>query len=162
VNRIIAQNLDSRSFITMTYAIVDIGRRTLTYSRAGHTPLIYLPATNGTRREARVLTPNGMVLGLQLDDFEAHFESLLEELSIPLATGDVFVLFTDGITEAMNAESDLFGEDRLRDLVEEHADLTSEELRERILREVEAFVGDADPHDDMTMILLKVEETPVA
>jgi sigma-B regulation protein RsbU (phosphoserine phosphatase) len=82
-------------------------------------------------------------------------------MCIPINTGDVFVLFTDGITEAMNLDQDLFGEDRLRDIVEEHADLPSEQLRERIMREVEAFVGEADAHDDMTMILLKVEDAPV-
>jgi sigma-B regulation protein RsbU (phosphoserine phosphatase) len=162
VNRIISNNLDARSFITMTYAVVDVMKRTLTYSRAGHTPMIHLPLSqngNGTR-QANVLAPSGMVVGLQIDGFEQRFESLLEELTIPLQTGDVFVLFTDGITEAMNAEMDLFGEDRLRGLIEEHAELSSEELRERILREVEAFVGEADPHDDMTMILLKVEDPP--
>jgi serine phosphatase RsbU (regulator of sigma subunit) len=123
--------------------------------------MIHLPlaSTNGQRREAQVLAPSGMVVGLRLDDAGARFEALLEELTIPLAGGDVFVLFTDGITEAMNPQSDLFGDDRLRNLVEEHADMSSEELRERILREVEAFVGEADPHDDMTMILLKVEES---
>ncbi len=161
VNRIISDNLDSRSFITMTYAVVDLAQRTLTYSRAGHTPMIHLPlsSNNGQRRHANVLAPSGMVVGLRLDDAGGRFESLLEELTIPLEGGDVFVLFTDGITEAMNAQSDLFGDDRLRNLVEEHADMSCEELRERILREVEAFVGDADPHDDMTMILLKVEES---
>jgi phosphoserine phosphatase RsbU/P len=159
VNRIISANLDSRSFITMTYAIIDIERRLLTYSRAGHTPLIHLPSTDGQPRRARVLTPNGMVLGLQLDLLAHRFEELLEELTVPLQTGDIFVLFTDGITEAMNIDADFFGEERLCALVEEHADLPSDELRERILREVESFVGDADPHDDMTMILLKVEDT---
>jgi serine phosphatase RsbU (regulator of sigma subunit) len=161
VNRIISNNLDARSFITMTYAVVDVMNRTLTYSRAGHTPLIHLPNAsqngNGTR-EAHVLAPSGMVVGLHIDGVAERFEALLEELTIPLQGGDVFVLFTDGITEAMNAQMDLFGEDRLRGLIEEHAELSSEELRERILREVEAFVGEADPHDDMTMILLKVED----
>jgi serine phosphatase RsbU (regulator of sigma subunit) len=99
-----------------------------------------------------------MVVGLHLDGIHERFESLLEELTIPLQCGDVFVLFTDGITEAMNAQMDLFGEDRLCSLIEEHAELSSEELRERILREVEAFVGEADPHDDMTMILVKVQD----
>jgi phosphoserine phosphatase RsbU/P len=75
-----------------------------------------------------------------------------------LSSGDVVVLFTDGITEAMNLESDLFGESRLSRIVEEHGHLESGELRERIMREVEAFVGLADQHDDMTMILLKVDE----
>jgi serine phosphatase RsbU (regulator of sigma subunit) len=143
----------------MTYAVVDIGERTVAYARAGHTPLIYLPASvDGRPRRARVLTPNGMVVGLPIEGMTGRFEELLEELTIPLHTGDVFVLFTDGVTEAMNLDSDLFGEDRLRAIIEEHGELPSDELRERIVREVEAFVGDADPHDDMTMILLKVEE----
>jgi serine phosphatase RsbU (regulator of sigma subunit) len=158
VNRIISNNLDSRSFITMTYAVVDIVQRTLTYARAGHTPLIHLPISQNGTRQAHVLAPSGMVVGLHIDGIADRFEALLEELTIPLQPGDVFVLFTDGITEAMNAQMDLFGEDRLRGLIEEHAELSSEELRERILREVEAFVGEADPHDDMTMILLKVED----
>jgi phosphoserine phosphatase RsbU/P len=162
VNSILSHNLDSRSFITMTYIVIDVGARTLTYARAGHTPMLQLPASNGRRRHSLVLQPNGMVVGLQIEGFEAHFEGLLEEMCIPIATGDVFVLFTDGVTEAMNLDQDLFGEDRLRDIVEEHADLPSEQLRERIMREVESFVGDADAHDDMTMILLKVEDTPVS
>ena len=52
-----------------------------------------------------------------------------------------FVLYTDGITEAMNADSDLFGEARLSRIIEEHGHLDSSELRERILREIESFVG---------------------
>ena len=95
-----------------------------------------------------------MVLGLKLDDGEM-FERLLEEETMPLATGDMFLLFTDGISEAMNAADDCFGEERLGEIVEEHAHLPSDELRERILREIAAFVGDAPQHDDMTMILLK-------
>jgi sigma-B regulation protein RsbU (phosphoserine phosphatase) len=60
----------------------------------------------------------------------------------------------------MNTQSDCFGEGRLGQLVEEHSHLSAEELRERILREIQTFVGVADQHDDMTMILLKVGERP--
>ena len=81
-----------------------------------------------------------------------------EEDTLPLSRGDVLVLFTDGISEAMNPESDMFGEARLAELVGEHGHLPVEELRERILREIEAFRAGAPQHDDMTMILLKVEE----
>ena len=70
------------------------------------------------------------------------------------------MLFTDGITEAMNADDDCFGEQRLGQLIEEHAHLPCDELRERMLRDVAAFVGDAPQHDDMTMILLKVDDLP--
>ncbi len=161
VNRIISENLDSRSFITMTYAVVDLGAGLMTYARAGHTPMIYLPASSSAAAESRVLAPSGMVLGLRIPGAAEKFEELLEEDRLPLRSGDVVVLYTDGITEAMNAASDLFGESRLSRIVEEHGHLDSAELRERILREIEAFVGSADQHDDMTMILLKVEPAAV-
>jgi sigma-B regulation protein RsbU (phosphoserine phosphatase) len=156
-NRIISTSLDSRSFITMTYAVIDASARTMTYARAGHTPLIHVPAPSDGGRHAQVLIPDGMVLGLRIDRGE-RFERLLEEVTIPLTHGDLFVMFTDGISEAMNAQAECFGEGRLGQLVEEHGHLSSEELRERILREIQAFVGGADQHDDMTMILLKVGE----
>jgi sigma-B regulation protein RsbU (phosphoserine phosphatase) len=161
VNRIISENLDSRSFITMTYAVLDLPQRTMTFARAGHTPLIYLPFAAG-RQTAQVLVPSGMVLGLRIVGAAEKFAQLLEEDRINLETGDVIVFYTDGITEAMNAEADLFGDTRLSQIVEEHGHLDSGELRERILREIEAFVGSADQHDDMTMILLKVEPAAVA
>jgi sigma-B regulation protein RsbU (phosphoserine phosphatase) len=163
LNRIIANHLDARSFITMTYAIVDLRARTITYARAGHTPLIYVPGicAAGAQRQVRILVPDGMVVGLKLDSGEMFERHLVEE-TIPLQSGDLYLLFTDGISEAMNARDDLFGESRLGRLVETHAHLPSEELRERVLREIAAFVGDAPQHDDMTMILLKVDELPSA
>jgi sigma-B regulation protein RsbU (phosphoserine phosphatase) len=159
-NRIIAEHLDARSFITMTYAVVDMQARTMTYARAGHTPLIYLPGADHSGRRIQILTPDGMVLGLKLDNGEM-FERLLEEQTIPLCAGDLYLFFTDGISEAMNAGDDCFGEQRLATLVEEHAHLAADELRERVLREIKSFVGDAPQHDDMTMILLKVDGTGV-
>jgi len=159
LNRLIANHLDARSFITMTYAVVDVGARTLTYARAGHTPLIHVPGVcaGGGAREVRILVPDGMVVGLKLDNGEMFERHLVEE-TIPLQPGDLYLLFTDGISEAMNARDDLFGESRLGHLIETHAHLPSEELRERVLREIAAFVGDAPQHDDMTMILLKIDE----
>jgi len=159
LNRIIANHLDARSFITMTYAVVDLHARTLTYARAGHTPLIYVPGicAEGGQRQVQILVPDGMVVGLKLDNGEMFERHLVEE-TIALQSGDLYLLFTDGISEAMNSRDDLFGESRLGRLVETHAHLPSEELRERVLREIAAFVGDAPQHDDMTMILLKVDD----
>lgn len=162
VNRIISENLDSRSFITMTYAVFDLDQGFMTFARAGHTPMIHLPARSVETQAARVLVPSGMVVGLRIDGAAEKFEALLEEDRIDLRNGDVIVLYTDGITEAMNSDADLFGDSRLSRIVEEHGHLDSSELRERILREIEAFVGSADQHDDMTMILLKVEHAAAA
>ena len=75
---------------------------------------------------------------------------------MPIEEGDLFVLFTDGITEAMNAGDDCFGDARLGSIIEEHSHLPPEELRERVLREIAAFVGNAPQHDDMTMLLLRI------
>ena len=154
VNRIISENLDTRSFITMTYAVLDLSAGTMTFARAGHTPLLYLRA-DGTRPQ--VLVPDGLVVGLRVPGATEKFADLLKEQRVELHKGDVIVLYTDGITEAMNQNSDLFGEARLGGIVAEHGHLDAADLRERILREIEAFVGGADQHDDMTMILIKVE-----
>jgi serine phosphatase RsbU (regulator of sigma subunit) len=156
-NRIISQHLDARSFITITYAVVDLEARTLTHARAGHCPLMYLPgAAPASTRQVQVLTPNGLVLGLKIDD-GTHFNRLLEEVTLPIGAGDLFVLYTDGITEAVNPDGEWFGEPRLAALLEQHQHLPFDELRERILREIAAFAGDAPQQDDMTMLLLKVD-----
>ena len=161
VNRIISENLDTRSFITMTYGVIDLRARLLTFARAGHTPLLYLPG-DCVGGDVRVLTPSGLVVGLRIPGAQEKFSELLEESSVDLHTGDVFVFYTDGISEAMNPDSDLFGDSRLGRLVAEHGHLETGELRERILREIESFVDGADQHDDMTMILIKVEEAAAA
>jgi phosphoserine phosphatase RsbU/P len=160
VDRIIADNLDSRSFITMTYAVIDLKAGRMTYARAGHTPLIFMRSLVPDET-VRVLAPSGLVVGLHIPGAHEKFIELLEEESLDLNIGDVIVLYTDGVSEAMNSDADLFGDSRLSRIIEEHGHLESGELRERILREIESFVGAADQHDDMTMILMKIEQ-PVA
>jgi serine phosphatase RsbU (regulator of sigma subunit) len=154
-NRIISRHLDSRSFITMIYAVIDPVGRTLTCARAGHAPFIRLPRGEIGGRTARVLAPSGMILGLNLDEGE-RFERTLQEVTIPLEAGDLFFFFTDGISEAMDGEGDWFGELRLAGLVEAHAELPVEELSDRILEDVAAFAGSQRQHDDITMIVMKV------
>jgi phosphoserine phosphatase RsbU/P len=180
-NRIIAEHLDARSFITMTYAVVDMCARTLTYARAGHCPLMYrpgsgirdsgfgirdsgaaagsLPSAVAMRRRVQVHAPDGLVLGLKIDKGE-RFNSLLREVMLPLGAGDLVLLFTDGVSDAMNAAGEPFGEERLAAVIEADGDLPFEELREHILREIRAFVGDTGQHDDLTFVLLKVDEAP--
>jgi sigma-B regulation protein RsbU (phosphoserine phosphatase) len=157
VNRIISDNLDTRSFITMTYAVLDLEQGTMTFARAGHTPLMLFK--DGVTES---VVPSGLVVGLRIPGAQEKFVELLEERRVDLRKGDVVALYTDGITEAMNARSDLFGDARLSRLIAEHGHLDAADLRERILREIEAFVGQADQHDDMTMILIKIEQTAAA
>jgi serine phosphatase RsbU (regulator of sigma subunit) len=155
-DRIISRHLDSRSFITVTYIVLDLAAATLRYARAGHCPLIYVPGAYAAGRAPRLLLPDGLVLGLQLDEGKT-FSRLLEEVTLPVGVGDVFLLYTDGMSEAMNPAGECFGDARLGDLVAAHADLPPDELRERILREIGAFAETAPQHDDMTMVLLRVD-----
>jgi HAMP domain-containing protein len=102
VNRVVAQNLDAKSFITMTYCVIDLERREMTFARAGHCPLIHVPGRDPAGlRHADMLAPDGLVVGLKIDDGEL-FQSMLQERTISLAHDDLVVLFTDGISETMN------------------------------------------------------------
>jgi len=151
-NRILAATLDPRSFITMTYAIVDTATQTMRYARAGHNPMIHLEAGTG---RTRVLTPAGLGLGI---DEGTRFDQILEEAEVPLRSGDLFLFFTDGLSEAMNGRAELFGERRLRDVIESAGNEGEEAsvLKDRILAAIRTFVGDAAQNDDMTMVILKV------
>ena len=90
--------------------VVDLREQVMTYARAGHCPLLLVPARRGSLLPpVKTLAPDGLVVGLKLDD-GTLFDSLLEEVTVPLAAGDLVVLFTDGISEMMNHEQDCFGE----------------------------------------------------
>ncbi len=160
VNRVLVDHLDGRSFITMSYVVVDLRRQVMTYARAGHCPMIVAPAARGgVQPPIKVLAPSGLVVGLTIDD-GTLFDSLLEEVTVPLAAGDLFMLFTDGMSEMMNPAHDCFGEDRLGEIAGLHRDLPLDELADRLVREVRAFGAGAAQHDDMTMLLLRVEAVP--
>jgi serine phosphatase RsbU (regulator of sigma subunit) len=157
VNRVIADHLDGRSFITMSYIVIDLQRQVITYARAGHCPLLLVPARRGSvLPPVKTLAPDGLVVGLKLDD-GTLFESLLEEVTVPFVPGDLVVLFTDGISEMMNREQDCFGETRLADLAGAYRDLPLDQLAATLVHEVRAFGAGAGQHDDMTMLLLRAE-----
>ncbi len=157
VNRVIADHLDGRSFITMTYIVVDLQRQVITYARAGHCPLLLVPARRGSvLPPVKTLAPDGLVVGLTLDD-RTLFDSLLEEVTVPFVPGDLVVLFTDGISEMMNHEHDCFGEGRLAELAGVYRDLPIEQLAATLIHEVRSFGAGAGQHDDMTMLLLRAE-----
>jgi sigma-B regulation protein RsbU (phosphoserine phosphatase) len=150
-NRILAATMDVRSFITMTYAVVDVEARVMRFARAGHNPLLRVPAAEG---RAQVLSPPGMGLGMDRGD---RFDALLEEMEVPLLAGDLFLFFTDGLSEAMDSGGALFGEERLAGLLQQAPAATAPEaVKEEVLGEVKRFVGDAPQHDDMTMVVLRV------
>ena len=93
-----------------------------------------------------------MALGLEEGSI---FSSTLKEENIEVKPGDVFVLYTDGFTEAMNEKHQQYGEQTLIRLIENHRDLTAKQLIDLVLKDVKKFVDNYPQHDDMTMVVLK-------
>jgi serine phosphatase RsbU (regulator of sigma subunit) len=107
---------------------------------------------------SEVIVPDGMVLGLRLPGASERFADVLVEYTRPLLPGDVIVLYTDGITEAMDGGGELFGDAALARVLAGECHRDAAGIRERVVRDVRGFVGDAEPHDDITMVVVKVGE----
>lgn len=153
VNRLLSGNMESGRFVTMMYAVVDTGRNVLTCARAGHGPLIHVAGAGGG---ARVVAPEGLIAGLA--GFEQRFEAIIEEETRAIDSGDLIALYTDGVTEAMNSDEEQFGEQRLTQVLEEHRAADVATVRREVLGGVSRFAGDTAQHDDMTLVLLKVQD----
>jgi sigma-B regulation protein RsbU (phosphoserine phosphatase) len=133
----------------MFYAILDINKHSLLYSRAGHNPGILCSSALG---ETKLLLSKGMALGLEEG---AIFISTLKEEEVGFNQGDVFVLYTDGFTEAMNERHEEYGEERLIKLIEKNRQLPARDLISLIIKEVKKFVDNYPQHDDMTILVVK-------
>ncbi|MCK9581343.1 MAG: SpoIIE family protein phosphatase [Methanoregula sp.] len=144
-NTIFLEDSGSTSFVTVFYALLDREERTLSYVNAGHNPPLLLHA-DGTREE---FGPTGPVVGI-VDD------PGYEEMDVRLRTGDVLIMFTDGITEAINIREEMFSDERLMDIVRASAGLPASEMVIAIRDAVTAFCGDVPQFDDMTLMILKV------
>ncbi|MEW6701809.1 MAG: SpoIIE family protein phosphatase [Bacteroidota bacterium] len=149
VNRLLYKTIEKNSFVSMFYAILDTNRHTILYSRAGHNPGILCSQEGG---KTKLLLSRGMALGLE----EGHiFTSTLNEEEIILQVGDLFILYTDGFTEAMNEKHEQYGEERMIKLIEGNRNLTSRDLLNLILKDVKRFVSNYPQHDDMTILVVK-------
>ena len=148
LNRRLYASLDRKVFATMIYGMVDLRSKRFTFARAGHSPLLQM--TSDGRCE--MATPLGIGLGLEPGDL---FDQTLKQVVLPLNKGDTLVLFTDGITEAMNANREIFGEERLLEAARSNGTGDAVKLRERIFESVDDFAKGARQHDDLTLIVLQ-------
>ncbi len=149
VNDLLFGSIERNSFITLTYALFDLRARCVRMSRAGHNATLY--CTNGS---ARFLAPPGVGLGLSP---RRHFERFLQELVVPLQSQEVLVFYTDGVTDARNLSGEEYGEERLAETVTANLTLDAPALCQRIMEDVKKFIGYARQHDDMTVLVAKVE-----
>ena len=144
VNAQLAKENQASLFVTMILGIVDTQTGRMVYGQGGHNPPIRVPLKGKPTYEP----PGGMPLGVFDDAKFGERELVLEK-------GETLLVYTDGVTEAMNLAKDLFGEDRLERAVEGGAVLSAEKLTERVVEKVEEFVGEAERSDDITLLAIQ-------
>lgn len=150
MNEVFYENSPKEIFISLIYGFFDMNKRTMTFARAGHNPLIVRKSAG---HEPELLHPQGLAIGM---DSGRHFAKTIEEITVPLTPGDTFVFYTDGISESMNTDGEEFGEEKLCALVHESVNESATSLLERITAEVNSFAEGAQQHDDFTMVVVKV------
>ncbi len=151
VNQAMQINLDNRSFVTAICLVLDRDGKTMSYSRAGHPQLLKVPADGGNPES---IDCAGIALGLTSD--HKTFDSLLDEVRIPLRTGDRYLIYTDGLTEATNGGKDSYGMERLERVVTTTRSCDPDGIIRGIMADIRAFTGTAPYHDDLTMLALEV------
>lgn len=144
-NRVLMDDARSGMFVTVFYAVVSLPTGEMTYARAGHSPALLLRARSN---EVVELRPAGVVLGI-LDDPE------LEEGWQIVEPGDVLVLYTDGVIEAVNQRQQEFGKERLVQALKGCGSASAEEVLARIDASLHAFVDEQPQADDITLIVMR-------
>lgn len=144
-NTIIANDSKSGMFVTLFYGFLDSETHTLTYVNAGHNPPIHFNAGDGALTE---LAATGIAMGALPD-------SVYSQEIVQMAPGDILVLYTDGITEAENADLEMFGPERLERIILASSRLPANEVIQEILNAVRSFTGDHPQSDDITLMVIR-------
>ncbi|UCE18698.1 MAG: SpoIIE family protein phosphatase [Gemmatimonadota bacterium] len=133
-------------FVTMTFLVFDMKKRLLRFSNAGHNPLLSFTHQS---KSVRLVECQGPILGFSKD-------SVYVERQIPLNQGDFFLVYTDGVTEAMNVQGEMFNESRLLETVEQSASQKAGSIIDRIRDELRVFTNHSPQSDDIAIVAAKV------
>ena len=143
VNNELAENNDACMFITLFCGILDLHTNKLVFANAGHNPPIVVQGEASYFIQQAMAPPLGALPGVEFKN---------ETLQLP--DDALFLLYTDGVTEAMNAEKQLFGDDTLLQLLQKSKNHTAEKCIVNIKKQVQQFVGETEQSDDITMLCI--------
>ena len=150
INRRIFEGIERKSFITMILAMFDLQKNEVRICRAGHNKALI-----GVNGKLQFLNGHGIGLGLERGKI---FEKELQEVRKPLTHDGIFVFYSDGLTEAMDEQKNQFGEEAVNKLIQSKRGMKAAELRGAIISSVEKFRGGAEPHDDLTLVVVKTSK----
>ena len=133
--------------MTMLLMTVDARRKAMRWATAGHeVPVIYDPEND----EFIELKSRGMVLGLEKNN------TYHEETFTDVQSGQIYLALTDGLWETFNQDQEMFGMERVQDMIRRHAHLSAEKISQKITSEMIRFRGKVKPEDDLTFVIVKV------
>jgi phosphoserine phosphatase RsbU/P len=144
-NRLICAENTGGLFVSLFYGLLNPETGALTYVNAGHNAPLHYRRSDGT---VTVLPGTGMPLGVD-GDIE------YEQRSLDLASGDIILLYTDGVTDALNNQQEEFGPKRLEQVLRDHPDASAIDIAGALERALNAFIGNVTPFDDMTEVVVK-------
>ena len=150
LNKYLARDIQGIMFVTMVYMILNIFTKEMVLCNAGHNPLL-----RKNRTSLQILNPPGIALGL---DKGSVFNSILEEEVIQLQPGDRILVYTDGVTEAMNEKQEEFGEAPLVEMLQEYYLESSRKFLNRLMKRIRKHQGKAEQHDDITILSFLYKE----
>ena len=156
VNDFVIGDMKKGMFVTVFYVIIDGKRRRLNYASAGHNPMILYRAST---KKTYYLNPRGFPIGIQLHEKDL-FKKSIESDTIQLAEDDILLIYTDGITEAMNAKRELFGEERLIKIFRDSGHLRVKPFVEQIKEEILSFTEGFPQSDDITLVAIREKTSP--
>ncbi len=145
-NRILARDIKKGMFVTAIYIIVDHAEGSIKLCCAGHNPILYWHAKSASVREVK---PSGLALGVTAG---AGFDGALKEVVINMEPGDRVVMYTDGVTEAMDKREKEFGVEQLGRLMSEYKEESADSFAEKVLEHVMAHSTGVEQHDDITLL----------
>jgi len=151
VNELMIEDLDDKSFVTALCLIIDKEGKSMSYARAGHPPLLIQHANNGNAPKS--INPKGLALGMVSGK---EFSDRMEEVILNLLHGDRYLIFTDGLLEAMDADRKFYGIKRLLELMSRGKGQEPEKVIKTILDDVAVFIRSEPYHDDLTMLAMEV------
>jgi sigma-B regulation protein RsbU (phosphoserine phosphatase) len=148
-NRLICADSTGGMFVTLFYALLDPERGEITYVNAGHNPpLLYRRSDHAEQGQLAELTRTGMAMGVVAD-------SPFEQRTVQLDPGDFILLYTDGVTEATDAQGREFGTERLRRAVADQCRSSAANIVAALERAVHDFISSTAPFDDVTIVAIK-------
>ncbi len=148
-NSALSRCLEKTSFITTSYFVIDSNAKQLSFARAGHCPTLYYQLESN---QLSYLDTKGLGLGiLRGKDYRKYVSTNTKSY----ASGDLIILYTDGITEAKNSLGEEFGFDRLQEIVSDNLKASPRELQEQLIEALYQFSGVDTIDDDFTTLIIK-------